>query len=102
MKKVFTHENRLIVFHIKNILYDEGIECLIKNEFSAGGAGDLAPFDTWPELWVNDSEEGKARDLVELNISKVPSGKEWICTSCGEMNDFNFQICWQCNQADVS
>lgn len=52
MKKVFTHENRLIVFNLKNLLQEQGIECLVKNEFASGGVGDLSPFETWPELWV--------------------------------------------------
>lgn len=102
MQKVFTHENRLIVFHMKNILQDEGIECLIKNEFASGGVGDLAPFETWPELWVNESENKRALDIIQENLSRAPSGKEWICDQCGETNDFNFQVCWQCNTVEAN
>ena len=54
MKKIFTHENRMIVFNMKNLLQGEGIDSFVINEFAAGGAGDLATFDTWPELWIED------------------------------------------------
>ena len=97
MQKVFTHENRLIVFHFKNILNDEGIDCQIKNEFAAGGAGDLAPFDTWPELWVSDNDKIRALDIILQQDEKTPPGKDWLCQSCGEINDSNFQVCWQCS-----
>ena len=101
MQKVFTHENRLIVFHIKNILHDEGIECLIKNEFAGGGVGDLAPFETWPEIWVSDPDQDSALKLIKENLAKVPSGKEWICDHCGETNSFDFQVCWKCSTAET-
>lgn len=98
MKKVFTHENRLIVFNIKNLLEDQGINCLIKNEFSSGGVGDLSPFETWPEVWVSDD---KKIDLAEQIIKQMQQGQspeeEWVCKQCGESNGGNFHSCWNCN-----
>ena len=46
MKKLYTHENRIIVFNLKNVLQAEGIEAVVVNEFAAGGAGD-AGFHAW-------------------------------------------------------
>ena len=57
MKKVFTHENRLIVYNVKNLIEEQGVACMIKNEFSAGGVGELAPFETWPEVWILDDDQ---------------------------------------------
>ena len=42
MKKVFTHENRMIVYNMNNLLQGEGIETVMKNEFSGGGV-DVLP-----------------------------------------------------------
>lgn len=97
MKKVFTHENRLIVFNMKNVLEEHGIECLIKNEFASGGVGDLAPFETWPELWVVDEVDvGKAQKIfAQLNQSDE---SEWLCPRCGETNSASFKICWNCSE----
>ena len=59
MKKVFTHENRMIVYNMRNLLQGEGIETVMKNEFSGGGVGDLPAFDTWPEVWVCDEAQAE-------------------------------------------
>lgn len=42
MTLVFTRENKLIVENARNLLALEGIETVMKNEFSSGAAGDLA------------------------------------------------------------
>ena len=97
MKKVFTHENRLIVFHIKNLLEEQGISCSIKNEFASGGVGDLSPFETWPEIWVDDEQSDQADQVILENARAEPMAKDWVCTVCGEVNDSQFKICWKCN-----
>ncbi len=65
MIKVFTHENRLILFNVKNLLEAEGIETVVRNEFSSSAVGDLSPFETWPELWLlHDEDLPRARDIL--------------------------------------
>jgi len=95
VKKVYSHENRLIVFNLKNVLEDAGIACVVENEFSSGGVGDLSPFETWPELWVvNDADEERAVKIIEdLN---QPTQQDWYCSVCGEKNPGSFQVCWNC------
>ena len=98
MEKVFTHENSLIVFNIKNVLEDHGIECLIKNEFSSGGAGVLSPLETWPEIWVDNKEQAdSAEKIINDTMTDLSSGAEWICSLCKENNASQFNICWNCN-----
>ena len=98
MKKVYSHENRLIVFNLKNVLEDAGIACVVENEFAGGGVGDLSPFETWPELWVvNDSDEERALKIIE-EMNQATSA-DWFCSVCGEQNPGNFQVCWQCGAA---
>ena len=99
MKKLFTHENRMIVYNLKNVLQREGIDTIVTNEFAAGGAGDLATFDTWPELWIED--EGKLEQARAI-IRDIQTGSEvgdWFCRACQEQNDASFQFCWNCGQA---
>jgi len=63
--KVFTHENRLILFNVKNLLEAEGIETVVRNEFSSSAVGDLSPFETWPELWLlHDEDLPRARAIL--------------------------------------
>jgi hypothetical protein len=66
MTKVFTHENRLIVFNIRNLLEAEGIPTVVENEFSSSAVGDLSPFETWPEVWIlDDADLPRALDIVD-------------------------------------
>ena len=96
MKKIFTHENRVILFNIKNVLQAAGIETRVVNEFAAGGAGDLPTFDTWPELWLEDESCYQAAELILKKILDESDGREWYCGGCGELNDAAFQLCWNC------
>jgi hypothetical protein len=98
MKKIFTHENRLIVFNLKNLLQEQGIECIVKNEFSGGGVGDLAPFETWPELWLMDESDTNAAKQVISQLQQ-DDDEEVKCPHCGEENGRHFRICWQCGES---
>ncbi len=99
MKKVYTHENRMIVLNMKNVLQGEGIETVVVNEFAAGGAGDLPTFDTWPELWIEDeSKLSQAQAIVE-DILAGTETDAWFCGKCREKNDSTFRICWNCGHA---
>ena len=99
MKKLFSHENRMLVFNLKNLLRDAGIDSLVKNEFSGGAVGDLAPFDTWPELWVNDSDFARAQSVLQ-GIEQAGEGAPWYCSGCGEHNEASFEICWSCGRGN--
>jgi len=99
MKKVYTHENRMIVFNMKNVLQEAGIETVVVNEFAAGGAGDLPTFDTWPELWIEDETRlEQARAIVKEILSDDINDARY-CQKCGEQNEAAFRICWNCGNA---
>jgi len=99
MKKLFTHENRMIVFNLKNVLQAEDIETIVVNEFAAGGAGDLATFDTWPELWVEDDAKLEQAQVIIQGILSGRATNDWFCSNCQEQNDASFQSCWKCGRA---
>ncbi len=98
MKKLYSAENRLLVFHIKNLLDAERIHTQIKNEFANGGVGDIAPLDTWIELWVDDDEfevAGKKLKYIINGLEKT-GNKQVICSACNEVSDAHFKMCWHC------
>ena len=99
MKKLFTHENRMIVYNLKNLLQGEGIDTIVTNEFAAGGAGDLATFDTWPELWIEDEDRLEQAQAIIRGIQTDTESVDWFCRACREQNDASFQFCWKCGQA---
>ena len=98
MKKLFTHENRIILFNIRNLLREAGIETVLRNEFAGGGIGDLPAFDTWPELWVEDDADFDRAQAILQEIEGETPGSDWYCRGCQEVNHASFQLCWKCGR----
>jgi hypothetical protein len=97
VKLIYTNQNPILVGNIKNIVENSGIEVELRNEYASGGAGELSPIDTWPELWVvNDSDIERAEKLVQDALNPK-NAKEWRCSHCHEMNDPSFDFCWKCH-----
>ena len=99
MKKVFTHENRMIVYNMRNLLQSEGIETLMKNEFTGGGVGELPAFDTWPEVWVRDAAQAELAESILGEVIHANATGDWLCIGCQETNDAAFRICWNCGKS---
>ena len=98
MKKVYSSDNYMLVGHLRQVLENHHIECVTRNEFLIGGAGELPPTECWPELWVvEDYQYERARELIEsfLDASAEPRG-EWRCERCGERLEGQFTQCWRC------
>lgn len=96
MKLIYTHENRLFVANIQNLLEQASIVSIWKNEHASSAIGELAPISAWPELWlVNDNDYDRAYAIIQAALAQhnLP---EWICTRCKEINDPAFDYCWNC------
>jgi len=99
MKKLFTHENRMIVYNMKNVLAEEGFETVMMNEFIGGGVGDLPTFDTWLELWIEDENRFEQAQGILQQILQGGDREGWFCRGCQEQNDASFRICWNCGRS---
>ena len=99
MKKVFTHENRMIVYNLRNLLAEAGIATQVRNEFAGGGVGDLAPFETWPELWIEDEARLAEAEAIVDRVLHAGDGDDWICGACREPNPAAFDVCWKCGRS---
>lgn len=99
MKKLYTHENRIIIFNLRNVLEQKGIDTVIMNEFASGGAGDLATFDTWPELWIDNDQQFDEADMIVKKILHNGQDDYWFCRGCQEKNDASFEYCWNCGES---
>lgn len=95
MKLLFTHENKIVVESTRCHLESEGIELLLRNEYSSGGLGELAPIETWPELWVGEAHFANAKRLLDAFATHAESDM-WTCAGCNEENEASFESCWQC------
>lgn len=99
MKMVYTNDNRFIVANAKNILEEQGIDVMLKNEFASSAIGEVSAFDAWVELWVhNDDDYDRAVSILEASLSQEGE-PGWTCVKCRERNDASFEICWQCQTA---
>lgn len=97
MQKVYTAQTLLAVTHIKNLLEAARIPVELRNEFSAGGMGELSFIDTWPELWVPYEDVAQAKTIISSAENPETQEGEWQC-SCGETNGGAFGSCWACNR----
>ena len=98
MKLIYTNENSFLVSNIKNIVENKGINVFLKNEFAAaGGSGDLAPLETWVELWVVDDDDYD-RAMAVIENFKAQESRDWTCSSCSEENAGSFEYCWNCQE----
>ena len=96
MKLVYTHENGILVSHVKNLLELAGIEIEMRNQFAGGANGELPVFHTWPEIWlVNETDLARAEALIQ-QLDAQAGGEPWTCTQCGEINEPEFDFCWRC------
>lgn len=95
MKLLYTNENYFLVHNIKNIVENAGVSTTLRNEYTSSGAGELAPNETWLELWViNENQYGKA--ILAIRSAFHTHEKAWVCKNCLEKNGAAFEFCWQC------
>jgi len=103
MKRIATAESLAEIGHYRNVLEQNGIDCVIRNEQLSGALGEVPFLECLPELWVlRDTDLQQAeRLLTELQTESV-GGKNWKCPKCREDNEAQFAICWNCGKADPS
>lgn len=98
MKLIYTHENRIMALNIRNVLINHGFDVALNNEFASSASGGLAPFDTWPEVWLlKDDDFDNAKKIIE-SISYNSIQAVWECKKCQEENDESFDYCWKCHE----
>ncbi|MFT7235572.1 MAG: hypothetical protein ACI9QV_001153 [Methylophagaceae bacterium] len=96
MKLIYTRENRFLVYNIQNIVENAGLTTILKNEYASSAAGDLAPHETWLELWVlNEDDYPLAMRAIRAAFDQQDAA-DWVCQQCSENNIASFELCWQC------
>ena len=103
MKRLIAHESLAHVGHVRNLLEQSGIACVVKNEQLSGGLGEIPFLECLPELWVlRDEDLSRAWALLK-SLEEGESGCGlWRCRHCGESNEGQFAACWRCGTADGS
>ena len=97
MKKLTSAPSVITIHHYKNLLESEGIAAVVKNEHFGSILGEMPFTDTWPQLWVvNDLDFDRARQLIDGSAADESPKASWRCATCGEINEGQFGVCWQC------
>jgi Putative prokaryotic signal transducing protein len=97
VKRVYRAASLLQVAHARNILLMAGVECELRNVHLAGALGDLPMMETWPQLYVQDSDERYALGAL-ARAAAVQPGASWICEACAEVLEPQFTSCWHCGR----
>ncbi len=101
MRLVYKHENRAVVYSVKNILAINNIDCLVKNDFGNTMGAEFGIANTLLELWVmDDADYEEARLLIQNQEQASETAEDWNCPACGETNAGNFARCWNCQHSD--
>jgi hypothetical protein len=96
MKLVYTHPSHIVTAQAQSSIELTGIKCVLRNEYAAGAIGELAPIDTWPEVWVlRDRDYEGAKRIVE-RLQADTGEADWTCTQCGSASPDTFEVCWHC------
>ena len=95
MIKVYSSPVGAAVHNVKNVLEAGGIECTIRGESLAAGAGEIPLVECWAELWiVDDSRIDEANSII--SAAAQPAGESWTCPACQESVEAQFEQCWNC------
>jgi hypothetical protein len=74
MKKVYTDDSLMKCGTLQSLLEANDIPCFLKNEAVSGvfGGGCFNPYHAYPELWVEDDDFDKAKELISQEIGTEP------------------------------
>lgn len=76
-------------------LTTQGIPCVVRNQFISGAMGELPAQDLEPELWLINADDLVFAERV-LTSLKEDSAEAWVCSTCQEPQDAEFNLCWNC------
>ena len=99
MKLVYSHPNSILLGSMSSALNEIGIQTEIRNDILGGATGEIAPGETWAELWVTNEDQASHASRRINEILKEPERADWICNSCRETNPATFEFCWLCRKS---
>lgn len=86
----------MILGSMSSALNEIGIKTEVRNDILGGATGEIAPGETWIELWVVDDHQAASATKRIKEIIELPERDDWVCNHCQESNPATFDLCWQC------
>ena len=101
MKKIYSNNNIVLVWHVKNMLEQQGIEVETRNDRLYSVAGELPVTECMGEVWVVSAlyYQTAGRLVSEMELASLPEFDAWVCHACHEKVDGTFAVCWNCQAA---
>lgn len=98
MKRIYSNTNVALVWHVRNMLEQQGIPVQVRNDKLYSVAGELPVTECMAEVWVQHPLNYRfAEQLVaELESAEPDAVADWQCNECGESVAGSFAICWNC------
>ena len=98
MKKVYSNNNIALVWHVKNMLEQQGIEAETRNDSLYSVAGELPVTECMGEVWVVNAlnYQTAVRVVSEMELASLAENGAWVCHVCHEEVDGSFSVCWNC------
>ena len=93
---VYSAGNSLEAHSLKGLLENTGISVRLTGEALAAAAGELPMSVVEVQLWVTGMQRQQA--LVVIDGYLRNDYRDWYCGCCGEVNQGQFELCWQCQQ----
>ena len=95
LKRIYSSHNLAAVHHARNLLENEGIRAVVKNEFLSSAMGDLPPAECQAEVWVLFEKDFQAAETILRSLGSQQDFPAWKC-NCGETCEGQFTQCWHC------
>ena len=99
MKRLFDAHTRVDAWLLRDRLAHAGIDAWVFNEHMQSIAGDVPPDVAGPQLWVDDEDFARARDVLAIFRAEREREGSVACARCGEANPATFELCWKCGGA---
>ena len=99
MKRLYSADTRVDAFLLRDRLLHADIEAHVFNQHMQSIVGDVPPDVAGPQVWVDDEDYARARDVLEtFRAERLRSGTH-ACARCGEDNPATFELCWKCGSS---
>jgi hypothetical protein len=100
LREVYTAADTQEAHLVQMALDAAGIKSRVVGDHLQNAVGDLPAIAISPRIWVRTSDFNQARQIILEHqgdrASAVRDSAPWTCSHCGEDNEPNFDLCWNC------
>jgi len=88
--------DRVLIHLMMGELQMAGIVAELRGQHLAGLFGAIPWPDTRQSSWVDAARFDAAEAILKAHQGPQLAHPPWVCATCGETNEANFDTCWNC------